>query len=286
MKQSSSAATRTRRGFGVRVLVLILLLFSGVKQAAAQAETLPGFDDEVVLQGLKRVLAFAFFPGNDTRCLLMRKNGQLAITDVGVAPAVAQDYLTVTAIKTSFERGTAGLLLHPEFPSQPYIYIYYMSSATDSYRLSRFTHVESSGGLASYGDLDSEVVVWHNPEPPLDCCHFGGAMTIGPEGALYLATGDNYQPELAQDLTSPSGKILRMWLNGTAVADNLGLADGPGGHLDMVWAYGLRNPFSTTWDEVSGRLLIAEVGGRSEVVCLDVQNRTCTTDFPACIFGT
>jgi glucose/arabinose dehydrogenase len=189
----------------------------------------------------------------------MRKNGELFITDVE-APAVAVPYMNIIHIRKSFERGTAGLILHPDFPSEPYFYVYYASTATEGYRLSRFTHREgdASHGTA-WGDLASEHVVWDSPEPNFDCCHFGGAMTIGPEGALYLATGDNFRPELAQDLSSPSGKILRIWLNGSAVVGNMGLDDGVGGNLDEIWAFGLRNPFSTTWDSAHGRLLIAEV---------------------------
>lgn len=84
--------------------------------------------------------------------------------------------------------------------------------------------------------------------------HNGGRLAIGPDGYLYVATGDAAQPELAQDPGSLAGKILRIGIDGSVPADNpLGTE---------VWSMGHRNPQGLTFDR-DGRLWSSELGANA-----------------------
>lgn len=126
----------------------------------------------------------------------------------------------------------------------------------------------------SGGRLKADKLVFSAGHPSDADNHVGGALHIGPDGALYLGIGDLGQngdpdkgPGRAQSLAVPFGKILRLDPNAT----NKGAAGNPKtcGNADnsakrtiedgRIWACGLRNPFSFDWDR-AGRLWVAEVG--------------------------
>jgi glucose/arabinose dehydrogenase len=79
---------------------------------------------------------------------------------------------------------------------------------------------------------------------------------------LYFTTGDHFQAATSQDLNSPRGKVHRIHPDGLAPIDNP-FHDGSGPHCDSVWAYGLRNPYRTSYDSPTGRPYIGEVGGNN-----------------------
>jgi glucose/arabinose dehydrogenase len=84
--------------------------------------------------------------------------------------------------------------------------------------------------------------------------HDGGRMVVGPDGYLYVGTGETGQPDLAQDKSSPGGKILRLTLDGKAA---------PGDPFGTeVWSYGHRNVEGLAFDE-AGRLWASEFGDSS-----------------------
>src|SRR5690606_16239795 len=93
-----------------------------------------------------------------------------------------------------------------------------------------------------------------------NCCHYGGGLAFGPDGKLYLTTGEEFDGNQAQDLTRAGGKVIRINKDGTIPTDNP-FADGPGGNLDEIWALGLRNPYRAHWDLVGQRFYIGDVGG-------------------------
>ncbi|ANP56292.1 oxidoreductase [Streptomyces griseochromogenes] len=84
--------------------------------------------------------------------------------------------------------------------------------------------------------------------------HNGGTIAFGPDGYLYVSTGEAYQPELAQDKDSLNGKILRITRTGAAAPGN------PFGN--RVYSYGHRNPEGLAWDR-KGRLWSVEIGNQT-----------------------
>ena len=79
-------------------------------------------------------------------------------------------------------------------------------------------------------------------------------------GKLFFTTGDHFQGTPSQQLTSPRGKLHRINSDGTVPTDNP-FYDGTGPNVDSIWALGLRNPFRASYDSVTDRIYIGDVGG-------------------------
>ncbi len=186
--------------------------------------------------------------------LVLSKLGTIYIFDPSSTPAQPSPYLTLPDVDSASERGLTSIAIDPDFETSGSIYVFYSHSPSRRFRISRFTHQGNSA------DLASEQVIWQDNENINDCCHYGGGLQFGPDGKLYLTTGEEFDGPQSQDLTRAGGKIIRINKDGSSPSDNP-FADGVGGNLDEIWAYGLRNPYRAHWDLVKQRLYISEVGG-------------------------
>ena len=128
-------------------------------------------------------------------------------------------------------------------------------------------------------------MIWQDTDGYIACCHYGGGLDFGIDGKLWLTTSDKFQSttpgegptggvDLMLDLTSSSGKIIRINKDGSIPNGSDGWAanpfiDGPGGKDDSIWAYGLRNPFRARWDAEYGQMYVGEVGGNQQNLAHD-----------------
>jgi glucose/arabinose dehydrogenase/PKD repeat protein len=246
------------------VAALAVMAVTAIGLAPPAGAAPAGFQNEIVLSNLSEPTGAAFTP--DGRLLVIERAGTIRVAQPGATQVDPAPLLQLTNINiTGGERGLVGLALDPAFASNGYYYVFYTASSPLRDRVSRFT---ANGNATVSG---SELVVWQDTEEAA-LYHHGGSVEIGPDGALYVSTGDFFgSGQESQLLTSYRGKVLRVGTDGSVPADNP-FFDGAGPNLDAVWARGLRNPFRMSFDPVSGRLYIADVGSNSTATSLEEVN--------------
>ncbi|MFB9860786.1 PQQ-dependent sugar dehydrogenase [Salinicoccus siamensis] len=150
-------------------------------------------------------------------------------------------------IHASGEGGLLGFILHPDDPDTAFIYHTYF----DGGEKNRVVELKREEGTWR----ESDVLI---ADIPGGRVHNGGRMEIGPDGDLYITTGDAGNGEYSQDIESLAGKILRIGLDGSLPEDN------PFGN--EVYSYGHRNPQGIAWND-EGTMYAAEHGsdGHDEI---------------------
>ena len=187
------------------------------------------------VQNLQTPWEITFLP--DGRLLITERSGSLVLIDAD------SERIPIVGVLEQGESGLLGLALHPEFDQNGLLYLY-MSYQGAGSPLNRVERYQFDGKVLS----DRMVII---DQIPGDVNHDGGRIEFGPDGLLYITTGDaSYGPN-AQDINSLAGKILRLHDDGTIPADN------PFGNA--VYSYGHRNPQGLAWDE-QGQLWSTEHG--------------------------
>jgi hypothetical protein len=160
-----------------------------------------------------------------------------------------------------------GLAFHPQYAINGRFFVYYTRPNDGALTIAEY-HV--TPGNPNTADPASEIVFSGNfPIPhPTNTNHNGGMMAFGPDGYLYMGTGDgggsNDQPNNAQNINVLLGKMLRIDVNTpngaipySSPPSNpfVGLAG-----ADEIYAYGLRNPWRWSFDRTTGQLICGDVG--------------------------
>jgi glucose/arabinose dehydrogenase len=224
--------------------IIVLLLYS-----SAFGQTYPsGFAQSLVANGITRPTVMAFAP--DGRIFVAQQSGQLRVIKNG---ALLPDPFVSLTVASTGERGLIGIALDPNFSSNHFIYLYHTVPGTPPRnRISRFT---ASGDVALAGS-DSTVL---ELDPLSNATnHNGGALAFGPDGKLYVAVGDNASGANAQNLDTYHGKILRINSDGSVPSGNPFTTGTE--QKKRVWSYGLRNPYTISFQPVTGKLYVNDVG--------------------------
>ena len=157
------------------------------------------------------------------------------------------------------ERGLLSMAFHPNYASNGLFYVDYTDSNGDL-TVARY-QVSGDPNVADGGSGQVLLSIPHSSE----VIHNGGLVTFGPDGYLYIGTGDGGgagdPDEHGQDSTVLLGKILRVDVDGGfpyAIPASNPFAGRSG--ADEVWAYGLRNPWRFSFDRLTQDLYIADVG--------------------------
>ncbi|MET8078533.1 PQQ-dependent sugar dehydrogenase [Streptomyces sp. NPDC005303] len=169
---------------------------------------------------------------DDFRVLKVTKDGTK--TQVGTVP---------NAVTTNGEGGLLGVAVDPKWETNHHVY--FMHTASEGNRVVRMTYDGTT--LSEYKVLLQGI--------KKNRYHNGGRLAFGPDGYLYVSTGEAQTPDLAQDKNSLNGKILRMTTNGDPAPGN------PFG--TYVYSLGHRNPQGLAFDR-NGRLWEAEFGNSSK----------------------
>lgn len=163
------------------------------------------------------------------------------------------------------EEGLLGLAFHPSYSDNGYLYVNYTASNPRRTVIARFS-VDGSDPDAA--DPSSESVLLTFDQPFSN--HNGGQVTFGPDGFLYIATGDGGSggdpQNNAQNRANLLGKILRIDVDNAQGGKAYGIpADNPfagnsDGFAEEIYAWGLRNPWRFSFDPETGRLWTGDVG--------------------------
>ncbi len=227
----------------------------------------PGVPPTVVPAGFRRESgwvaglrnATAFAPAPDGRLFVAEQDGAVRVVRNGVLLAKPFHAFDVDS---RGERGVIGIALHPDFVRNGFVYVYHTTREGGTHnRISR---------LVASGDVSTGAATALVELPVLSSAtnHNGGGMLFGADGMLYVGVGENAQGALAQDLSTPLGKLLRLRDDGSVPPDNPFAASRPG-LAGAIWSYGLRNPYTLAVQPGSGRIHVNDVGaGRWEEIDL------------------
>ncbi|MBM3847284.1 MAG: PKD domain-containing protein, partial [Verrucomicrobia bacterium] len=218
---------------------------------------------------------------SDGRVIFIERGGRVKIWHPDSQTTSVAGALNVT---TLFEDGLMGLALDPGFETNRWLYLFYSPAGPIAKQhLSRFTLVDD------VIDMASEKILLTIPTQRNQCCHSGGSLAFGPDGLLFLSTGDNTNPfesngyapnderpgRSAWDAQKSSGnandlrgKILRIRPSadgGYTIPEGNLFAPDTAGTRPEVYVMGARNPFRISVDPVRGWLYWGEVGPDSGV---------------------
>jgi glucose/arabinose dehydrogenase len=204
-------------------------------------------DIETAVENLAIPWEIAFLPEGEL--LVTERSGQL------LKIGREKKSIPIQGVRHQGEGGLLGLALHPRFAENHWLYLYLTTGA--------------GAGLANRVEryrLEDDTLIDRKPiieNIPGASNHDGGRIAFGPDGYLYVTTGDASKSNLAQNKNSLAGKILRLTDDGLIPEDN------PFGNA--VYSYGHRNPQGLTWDN-QGRLWATEHGRSGLLSGLDELN--------------
>ncbi len=191
------------------------------------AESVP-YEIEEVVGGLEVPWSIVFT--SSTRILVSERPGRIRVVENG--ELLEKPLHTFPEVSSTGEEGLMSLALHPRYAENKLMYaVYaYQKGSVMHDRVVRFK--DNGAGISELTTILDGI--------PAAQYHAGSRLKFGPDGKLYITTGDATDRKIAQDLESLGGKILRVNDDGTIPSDNP-FPNSP------VWSYGHRNPQGIAW---------------------------------------
>jgi glucose/arabinose dehydrogenase len=198
----------------------------GAGEIESSAQTQSSFKVETVIPNLEIVWSIVWTP--DGRMLFTERPGRVRVYENGrLRP---QPLFVLPDVEPRGESGLMSIVLHPQFASNHLLYLSYAyNSNGQKVRVARYRETPD-------GFVDRKVIIENIPAAQF---HAGCRLRFGPDGKLYITTGDATDRQIAQQLSSLGGKTLRLNDDGTVPSDNPFV-----GHSDArpeIWTYGNRN---------------------------------------------
>jgi glucose/arabinose dehydrogenase len=225
-------------------------------------------------QGFDQPVFVTSAPGDPDRLFVVEKTGQIKI--LNPATGISTTFLDIpdAQLSTSGEQGLLSVAFHPDYATNGKFYLF-MVNDDGNLEVRQYNRSTTSPNRADAASGNVILTIDH----PTNTNHNGGWIGFGPDGMLYIATGDGGgggDPDNnAQNVNSLLGKMLRIDVNSDdfagdpnrdyAIPDDNPFANRAG--ADELWATGLRNPWRPSFDRATGDLYIADVGqgAREEV---------------------
>ncbi len=203
------------------------------------------FRVETVATGLEVPWGFAWLPNKDM--LVTERRGRVRIVENGNLRA--EPVFTVPDVEPTGESGLMDITLHPDFVKNGFVYLAY-SYNKDGKQVKIVRYVYKDKKFA-----EDKVILDHIPGAPN---HAGMRCRFGPDGKLYVTTGDATDWNLAQKIDSIAGKTLRINDDGTVPKENPFV--GKAGYRTEIWTLGNRNAQGLAFQPGSGLAFETEHG--------------------------
>jgi aldose sugar dehydrogenase len=223
---------------------------------------------ETVVEGLEVPWAIVWLPAPDGRMLITERPGRVRIAAPGAAAgewrlAPEPIYRITDMIRRTGEIGLMDLALHPRFSENRFVYLAYGHRDNDV-RIVRYRFVEEEGGEGKSPRLEEERIIIKGI--PAGVNHAGCRIAFGPDGKMYITTGEAFRRHLAQDKTSLGGKTLRLNDDGGVPEDNPFASEEhrKEGWRPEIWTLGHRNAQGIDWHPVTGLMYQSEHGPSGE----------------------
>jgi aldose sugar dehydrogenase len=202
---------------------------------------------EVITSGLEVPWGLAFVSSREI--LVTERPGRVRIVRDG---ALVEAPVATVAVRGAKESGLLGIALHPNFAQERFFYLYLTADGASGpeNRVERWTLAKDG----SSAQRDRTIIAGI----PSAEFHDGGRLRFGPDGMLYVGTGDAREPDRAQDPASPAGKILRLTPDGEVPGDN----PVPG---NPAFLLGIRNTQGFDWNE-RGTLFVTDHGPSGDLL--------------------
>lgn len=244
------ASGGTRTALAVAGIFMVLAILSGCGESSTagavpasggepgiRAADVPDDALSVMAEGLDTPWELRFLPGGDLMVTerpgrLLRLSRDPTRSGEGQPPFTVVERHRVEGVREVGESGLMGLALHPDYPEPPLIYLCLTTEVQDDLenRVVRYRYAD--------GELSERVAVVEGiAGAPV---HDGCRLEFGPDGYLYVTTGDAGDESLARDPSSLNGKVLRLEAGGEIPPDNP--FDTP------VWSLGHRNSQGLAFD--------------------------------------
>jgi glucose/arabinose dehydrogenase len=217
--------------------------------------------------------------GDDTdRIFVVSQNGRIYVFENRPEVEEAGLFLDISdRVEFGGERGLLGLAFHPDFKNNGYFFVYYTAPNPLRSVIARFTVSESDPNRA---DAMGEAIILEFNQPRVN--HNGGQIAFGPDGYLYIASGDgggSGDPgNNAQNRRNLLGAILRLDVDTTqgdlnySVPDDNPFTGNTEGYREEIYAFGLRNPWRMSFDIETGWLWCGDVGQSSWEIIHLIEN--------------
>jgi glucose/arabinose dehydrogenase len=247
-------STRSSRvGFWLVVTALISLVLAcgqpppgrGTGEIESSSANQVRFKVETVVAGLQVPWSLAWAP--DGRMFFTERPGRVRVVVNGQLRS--QPLITLADVEPSGESGLMGLALHPQFASNHLVYLSYAYKG-EGQLVAVVRYRETESGLS-----DRKIIIEGIPAAQ---SHAGCRLGFGPDGKLYITTGDALERALAQKLDSLAGKTLRLNDDGTVPSDNPFV--GQENARPEIWSYGHRNAQGMAWQPGTDLMFQTEHG--------------------------